>query len=476
MIIPNNTCSRRHQRGTVLPFLIVILVVLLAFVALAVDVGYLSTVHTELRTAANSAALVGATGLAEGPDVARDRIMAYAAMHQVNGQPLMLDETDIEFGRWSPDNQTFIPLSLPSDVPLDAVRVSPELTSARGNAIEYLFAGILGHHTSDVGTSAVARYGSRDIMLVIDTSASMNDDSELQSFGVIGLPAIETRLFRIWTELGSPIFGNLTFHPVFEASTDNGVLLTLFGLDGVDYPFPAGSWEGYFNYVQTDLAVAAVGYQNMYGYLTLVNYWLAVWPAADETPGLYATSEQPITAVKDAVGIFFAFIEQVDTNDRVGLSIYTSKGGRAKLESPLTDDFELIEDTIRQRQAGHYTGATNIGAGIQTALKELDKNRRENALGMIVLLTDGIANLPTNANAGRKFAVKQAENSADDGVVILTISLGARADTVLLQEIADITGGIHFNVPTGASVEEYEVALNDVFTTIAAHRPARIVR
>lgn len=45
-----------------------------------------------------------------------------------------------------------------------------------------------------------------------------------------------------------------------------------------------------------------------------------------------------------------------------------------------------------------------------------------------------------------------------------------------MQLIADITDGIHFNVPGGRPVAEYEEELKETFRRIAEERPLRLVQ
>jgi hypothetical protein len=44
-----------------------------------------------------------------------------------------------------------------------------------------------------------------------------------------------------------------------------------------------------------------------------------------------------------------------------------------------------------------------------------------------------------------------------------------------MQQIADITGGEHFNVPGGASVAEYAEDLKQIFGKIASDRPLKLI-
>ncbi len=147
-----------------------------------------------------------------------------------------------------------------------------------------------------------------------------------------------------------------------------------------------------------------------------------------------------------------------------------------KLETELTNDFQLVEDLSRQRQAGHYDYYTNISAGMRKAREELENNARVGAFKLIILMTDGIANRPSNETVARQAALDEAQRAADDHYPIVTVSLGSGADTDLMDQIAEITNGVHFNIPGGQSVAEYEEDLKDVFRAIADDRPLKLVK
>ena len=52
-------------------------------------------------------------------------------------------------------------------------------------------------------------------MVVLDFSGSMNDDSCFGAIGKLGRSYIESNLQTMWTQLGSPVYGNLTFTPQY---------------------------------------------------------------------------------------------------------------------------------------------------------------------------------------------------------------------------------------------------------------------
>jgi hypothetical protein len=303
----------------------------------------------------------------------------------------------------------------------------------------------------------------------------MNDDSELKHISKLGRVQVEGNLRKIYEQLGSPTFGTMPWKPIYIASSSSTDVKRALALTDVPYPFPSGSWDDYIRYVQTSGSISAAGYRKRYGYLTLVNYWLEQQPSAHQTPGLWATSEQPITAVKDSLLVFLAYLQEMESDDRVGLAVYNSADGGGKLESGLTRELQRIEDLSRQRQAGHYDRFTNIGAGMQKARLELEENGRHWAQKLIVLMTDGIANRPQPTSTAREFVLREAQRAADARFPIVTISLGSAADKDLMQQVADITAGIHFNIPGGRSVAAYEEDLKDVFRQIARHRPLELV-
>jgi hypothetical protein len=286
-------------------------------------------------------------------------------------------------------------------------------------------------------------------------------------------------LQQIWNELGSPKYGSLNWTPVAYGNRDTSTssVKTKFNLTNVPYPFPGGSWNAYINYVQDNSTVNSAGYRCKYGMMTFVNYVLSEQCGATETPGLHATSEQPITALKDAVDVFLAYLTAHDTDDRVGLSIYTYSNGTAILEQGLTNTFTLVSNKSRNRQAGHYLGGTNISAGMTKGRIELQSNARAGAEKIMVLMTDGVVNLPSgNTYSDKNAVIAEAQLAANARIPIVTIALGAYADTALMQQVADMTGGAAFTVPGGQPIAQVKTQLEEVFGKVAADRPLQMVQ
>ncbi|MBN2021614.1 MAG: VWA domain-containing protein [Pirellulales bacterium] len=574
----------RRRRGAVLVLAALLMVFMMLLMALSVDLGYMLAVRTEMKRATDAAALAGAGMLIDGSDVAQVQAFEYLVRNPVAKVNLAeadpewqehlaelfaqhRDHVTIEAGHWDPTapkpgpGETDLRFSQCDFLP-SAIRVSSTHQGA-----PLFFARIFGESEFDITSESIARYQPRDIVLVLDFSASMNDDSELKMITSAGAnrEAVEDSLLEIYQGLGSPAYGSLQFAPqyltvvgqppsgpqmpqitvtfqaddVFVESTkdlsnvvmqftdgttqkieglsgltgtfrgtggnyykqiakiwvksgpnDSGEgpgygerfednadwVKAAFGLNAVAYPYASGSWNDYINYVRTSSAVKTAGYKKKYGFMTLINYWLENKPSYNQTCDLWKGDAQPMGAVKDAVDVFMDYLREVDTEDQVGLAIYDSPDQTALIEHSLTMDFDTVVNTVQHRQAGHYDQYTNIGAGILKGKQELDANARIGSFKLIVLMTDGQANKPSGIDADQ-YALAQAQLAKDAHYPIVTISLGSSADTWLMQQIADLTGGAHFNVPgLCGSVTDYRDQLLEVFRRIADDRPLVLVK
>jgi Flp pilus assembly protein TadG len=564
------------RRGTILVLTAVLMIVLLGFVALTVDNGFIQLTRTQLQSAADAAALSGAMELNASDDPALVRanasreIVTTAAMYRAGDQSSVTinPATDVTFGRlaWNGTSQSYKITWGNDAVPYNVVKVRAlRISGADGdNRLPLFFAPVLGSNKADVGAEAIATFQPRDIMIVLDFSGSMNDDSCLGAIGKLGRSAVETNLQTMWTQLGSPVYGNLTFTPKYAtlkgraasgtiphidvtfkrtsvavASTlalktvrlkfSNGVTQTFSGLTGLlgtfagtgsnagkditncwvtsgtnaslssgslgeqfdftlaniktalgltaPYPYPGGSWDEYIQEVQSsNNGFKAAGYRDMYGYLTWLEYLQTRRYGANNTPDLWMTSEQPVGVMKDAVGAFTDYLVEMEAEDHVGLAIYTHTNSTgAILEHGLSQQLDQVKDTTQHRQAAHYKSGTNISAGMLVARNELMQHARPRAARLMVLMTDGEANEPGNSATAKAAVLTEANLAAANKIKILTISLGAGADTALMQQVADITDGVHFNVPGGSSIAAVQTQLEQVFREIANSRTLKLI-
>lgn len=574
--------SLAKKRGNIIVFTAVLMVVMLGMIAFAVDVGYMYTMQTQLQRSVDAAALAGAGSLVDGVDVAQAKATEYLVRNPVGNSMTIVNEAEVETkvaqfiaehqddfqveaGEWNASTRTF---ETTNTIP-STLSVSMEYPS-----LPTFFGKILGKDSFAIRASSVAMYQPRDIMVVLDFSGSMNDDSTFGAFGKLGRSWVESNLQLCWQDIGNPTYGSMEFAPKwakvpgvapsnstkpqlhveyrntsvyvtstlnlenvvlqfsggskqtfsglsaktgtfqgsggnngkqivkvwvksgnnlsgegtnygepfdFNSSNMNNMVKMAFGLNSVSYPYN-GSWDGFIDYCENSSnSNKDAGYRYKYGYLNLMNYWLESRRAYSQTPVLWKTHAQPVRALKDSLAIFMDFITEVEVNDRVGLAVYNAPNGEGMVEVPLTLEVEDIAEVANQRQAGHYHEYTNIGGGLNAARTHLDQYGRPNAFKMIVLITDGQANWRNGsysiANA-ENYLISEANLCAHDSrkYPVVTLSLGTNADTDIMEQVATITRSTHFNVPGGASIEDYHQQLSDTFRAIAKARPLKLVK
>lgn len=459
-----NRKRKPSRRGIVLMLTAVLLVVLVGMVGFAVDIGYGVLSRTQLQVAADAGALAGAGASLNGTAAVREA-QSLACRQFAAGDRVHLSQVEVQLGNWDDGTRTFEP----SQSQYSAVKVI-----VRGKS-SLFFGRVFGKDSLDSKAEAVATFAPRDILLVLDYSASMSYDSQLYSIDALGRATVEANLRNVYNDLGAPQFGSMQWQPVAVSGNATQIKQTL-GLTSVAYPYAGDSWDCYISYVQSNQNLHKAGYRGKYGYLTWVDYLQSQRCRASQTPDLWKTREQPIGAVKDAVDLLVGYLNENCLNDRLGFALYTSADGEAVLESPMTNDFCHVADLVRHRQAGHYDSLTNISAGMATARQEFERNGRRGACKVMVVMTDGQANLPGNTGLARKRVLEEAQAAKAAKINVVTIALGSDADTSMMQEIADITGGVSFVIAGGRSVSDYEDALRDIFWKIAADRKPRLVQ
>lgn len=115
-------------------------------------------------------------------------------------------------------------------------------------------------------------------------------------------------------------------------------------------------------------------------------------------------------------------------------------------------------------------GSTNIGAALLLARGQLTgASAQTDAAKIVVLLTDGIPNLPNNTTQGQNYARQQAQLTADAGIRIYVIGLGNGVDHVFLQQIASIGSGVYLAAPESSDLQA-------AFQTIADLAHARLAQ
>ena len=286
-------------------------------------------------------------------------------------------------------------------------------------------------------------------------------------------------------------------------------------LDLPTYPWgSSGSWTEFFNHCKTDGTINSAGHRYKFGGACLVNYLLKNEYTYTSCNDLWRTSHYPFHSCKQGALLFCDFLEDLGFGDEVGAVCFDT-GARRETgldydgysidlsSNPVCNDFENVRQIIRHRQAAHYMGNTNIGAGIYQGRMLLDESKRPGTRPTLLILTDGEPTaqdsgwtFPSNWNwntlfdydgdgsanytttdSNAKYGLMRAKEAVDAGYTIHTMTVGLGGDPAYMEAIAHLGGGITITVPGNQTVEQMEADILVAFNKIAAFvPPARLVK
>lgn len=248
----------------------------------------------------------------------------------------------------------------------------------------------------------------------------------------------------------------------------------------IGYPSWRGTWTwtDYVDYMQNAQYNDAVNFRYRYGLKTFMHMLLESYRSHANTPILWATPEMPQRAIKDAVQAMVDELENQSQKDHLSLEVFATT---ALHEVNLTDEYHTIAETLYARQAGHYDQTTNIGGGLQMAINELKSARaRDNARKIIILLSDGVPNIDSagtyvgdGAASAMEYCRVMAQQAATEGFTIHTVSVGSYADRAIMQEIAQIGGGIEFYA--AGNPDEYKDELENIFRSLGGNHLVQLI-
>lgn len=460
------TKSKRHwsqRRGVIVVLTGFLLVVLFAFMALSVDTGRIVMTQTKMQNACDAASLaasqeinqaVYAAGQGQGSatidanSVAVTAAKAMAAqVAEANG--VFIDPAkDVKFGNRAYKNGSWSvqwDASPYNVVQVGARRTESDLTASDGQ-LPLAFGWAVGRKSVPLQTTSSAFVQTRDMVLVLDFSASMNDDSSLVSS--LASAEVNAALDGMWDALQaadpkwpgtttskfpSTGFGNInSYAGTYVASTNTSTILSTLQLNTNvgghrKFPFPQAGrnadgspknkpsdstsdslWTGYINYVKGLKGT----YKQKYGYRTLMDYFQEKLFDRDSTEDLWRTPHYPVQALKDGTSLFCQFLTDLNFGDEVGLVVYGQYAVQQKKfydgdvnidisADPITPTYSNIDTIQKHLQAGEYEGWTAMGDGILKARTLLvgDPNvagdhgySRYGARPTMIVMTDGQTN------------------------------------------------------------------------------------
>lgn len=221
------------RHGNIILLSAFVITMVLGFAAFSIDIGYLAVTKGQLQAAVDAATLAAAMELNPNIDQTvvetnvKDAASEVAGLNPVgNHRGLLLDPTvDIELGRrdWDSVNSSFVFSFGSTAVPYNIVRVTgrlddvfnPATGKKENRKLPLFFAPAIDQDNVIMKVGSVATYQPRDMVLVLDYSGSMNDDTEFKRCNELGHTTINDAIDTMWTELGEPSYGDMPYAPTY---------------------------------------------------------------------------------------------------------------------------------------------------------------------------------------------------------------------------------------------------------------------
>jgi Flp pilus assembly protein TadG len=162
--------TRRARRGSTFVIVVLCFMAMLAFVALGVDYGAVSSARAELQIAADAAAMAAASALPDEDD-ARELATAYASRVSIRGDAISLSDSEVVVGKWDSTAGAFTPGVVADS---DAVKITARYT------LETPISSIFGFPSVDLvaeaGGGAPAQGRVPDLVIIQDVTTSFRSE------------------------------------------------------------------------------------------------------------------------------------------------------------------------------------------------------------------------------------------------------------------------------------------------------------
>ena len=362
--------KKRDRKAAVLVLAAILMVLIFAVLAFAVDLGFISLAQTQLQNAADSAALAGvayAPSYVYTPDDKGDTVeivaKRFAKGQSVAGKDITDQSVTVDYGTWNTTSRAFA-----AGAPGNAIRVTVQRDAGHDSQVPLFFASVLGKKRFDGKASAIAMTNPRDICFVVDLSGSMNDDTEpCWATHEIGGPIGDTLMQQVYTDFGFGTFPGTTQHvgqPLGIAQNNNAFST----LSGTSSPLKNLS-DTFYKITSSDNTAAK---RRIKAYRWMTDYQLAViMPNALPTPNAHDTA---------SYNFWKAYLDYVIYSQPSGASIspLTSYGNPQTNSYPDATTAEIQSyrnklgyKTYVQFMMDHGRDSVPTGAGQYTQLSSL---------------------------------------------------------------------------------------------------------
>jgi Flp pilus assembly protein TadG len=488
-----------NQKGVAIIWTAIFILMLTGMTAMAVELGFAYAVSNELKSVADAGALTAAKSyldeLREANELGtpvdfgqveadvRANVQAIAGrsrIFQIASSPAI--DIEVQYGTYTRDSTPYqertgtqftdrtadVQSGAAEPNQISAFRVFARRGNSEANRLPFFFARIWDLENFAVERESVSTFAPRNMVLVIDTSASMDDLSYLRPAGAVPPPPWPaSHSFVIFPpESANP--STPWYSPYAPGPTDRYA-----GYDAI-MPQPMQTvLDSSLNFL-TDLSG-----QSSFGDQAAVEYF-------SES----AKNKLDLTPVTNAniAGQFQPLL----TNN-------TLYGGLVKDTVTANPPHFVLPpavsayDFTAQQYEGPIAipnGQTNIGDAISLARNTLSGAENVNqSIPVVVLFTDGQPNCAPDPEGSttvrcfgstasedqlersREYTFRKAADSIEEGILIYPISYGDidEQSLTMLDEIAYLSGlrNGHFSVGTTTDLEEIREQLRAIFNEIA---------
>lgn len=388
----------RHQgeRGQALILIAIAFVVLLGIVGLTTDVGQLFIYMGHLRQAVDAASLAAAGQYREGRTMAQIEAAAEEAI-ELNGIDPSIYTVTVETCETNPGD-----IQLCTTPRRKLVRVTTELD------VPTIFLQLVGASTITIHASSIGEAASLDVVLVIDISDSMTFDAPRFDPNIHDPTECEDLINGT-----NPINNDNKFCLRDPSICNHLDSLGSDGLPGECQPFEEVK-KAAIAFVNRILDQPTALEQDRLAIVTFANGW-----SNDLGMGTHVVSGGWMSDKNDAVNLIKdlnVFEPKTDSGDRPGYcfevrndpgsNILTNYGPclyynpESFPENPVPENASAYTGFLDcnsclaagERGDWSYQATTNIGGGLLRAGNMFALQPREDALWVVVLLTDGMAN------------------------------------------------------------------------------------
>lgn len=178
----------------------------------------------------------------------------------------------------------------------------------------------------------------------------------------------------------------------------------------------------------------------------------------DRSGSMNGVDDKGVTKIAAARTGMVDFVNQLGSGDGIGITVFSTD---AQVLMPITPIGDQKPNIIAKINAITAEGNTRLYDTVAEQFASVNAFSSTN-IKAVVVLTDGIDNASTHTVDALVSQIRPNGDDAGKGVKIFTIAYGDDADSAVLNQIADASGGVEFDGNT-TNIREVYLAISRFF-------------